>query len=226
MTYKVSTFKEAVTQYQKRVEQNYNKGPQATDGIPTGFKQLELSYTINGLMKGDVISILGPASIGKTAFAINLIFNAALKGKEETLREGMLREEMLRVAYFSLDKKPAHLMNSIVCHLTQIETHKLRTGFLSPEDKTKLDNLWEKISCIPFHFVDGLLTFEEVEENILEMICHGVGLVVIDPVKEIYSSDAEAINKLRVIKEIAFKLQIPIILTNTMSLKFDNWLAI
>lgn len=226
MTYKISTFKEVVTQCQKIIERNYSKEPMSIDGLPTGFDRLDQNYCINGLMKGDVISILGPASMGKTTFAINLIYNAVLKGKEEALREGMLHEEMLRVAYFSLDKKSAHVMGAMVSYIAQIDGHQLRTGYLNVDEKTKLAKLWEKISHIPFYFVEGLLTFEELEENISEMNIHGVGLVVIDSINGIYSSDAEVLKKLRVFKEIAVKFEIPIVLTNTLSLKLDNWQTI
>jgi replicative DNA helicase len=56
------------------IEANYKRGGGVT-GIPTGFS--ELDNTINGLNAGDLIVIAARASMGKTAFALNIAANVA-----------------------------------------------------------------------------------------------------------------------------------------------------
>ncbi len=93
-------------------------------GLSTGFKELDL-YT-SGLQKSDLIFIAARPSMGKTAFALNLAQNAAIKEKAS-------------VAIFSLEMSSAQLVQRMLCAEAMVDNSRIRTGDLTEED-------WESLS--------------------------------------------------------------------------------
>ncbi|MEF9917911.1 MAG: replicative DNA helicase [Eubacterium sp.] len=113
------TLGETLLQIEKVQE---NKG-QLT-GIATGFAELDL-FT-SGLQRSDLIFVAARPSMGKTAFALNIAQNAALKTKAS-------------VAIFSLEMSKAQLVQRMLCAESLVDSNKIRTGELSGED-------WDSIS--------------------------------------------------------------------------------
>jgi replicative DNA helicase len=92
-------------------------------GVPTGFVDLDRMTT--GLQKGDLCIIAARPSMGKTAFALNVSAEAAIKhGKA--------------VAIFSLEMSSQQLVQRLLCSEGRIDAQKLRRGRLSPEEHQRL----------------------------------------------------------------------------------------
>ncbi|MGL4607666.1 MAG: replicative DNA helicase [Eubacteriaceae bacterium] len=98
-----------------------NKG--RLTGIETGFT--ELNNITSGLQPSDLIIVAARPSMGKTAFALNIAQNAAIK-------------ENRSVAIFSLEMAKEQLVQRMLCATSLVDSSNVRVGNLSKED-------WEKI---------------------------------------------------------------------------------
>ncbi len=104
------------------VEAIFERGKTVT-GLQTFFSDLD--ELTSGLQKSDLIIIAGRPSMGKTAFAMNIAENVAVEGK------GV-------VAVFSLEMSRESLLHRMLCSQSEVDSHKLRQGFIGREDQGKL----------------------------------------------------------------------------------------
>lgn len=88
-------------------------------GITTGFT--DLNKKINGLQRTDLILLAARPAMGKTAFSLNLVQNAALKGDAS-------------VAVFSLEMSKEQLVQRILSAQSNVELSKIKTGTLGESD--------------------------------------------------------------------------------------------
>ncbi len=111
------------------LEDLYKRGQEIT-GLATHYTRLD--KITSGLQPSDLIIIAARPSMGKTSLAMNIAENAAvLDGKV--------------VGVFSLEmSKEALLMRMLASH-AQVDSHKLRTGFLGKEDMQKLTRAMEQL---------------------------------------------------------------------------------
>src|SRR5271165_1731745 len=109
------------------LDELYARGQEIT-GLATHYTQLD--KMTSGFQPSDLVIIAARPSMGKTALAMNIAENAAiLDGKV--------------VGVFSLEmSKEALLMRMLASH-AQVDSHKLRTGFLGKEDMQKLTHAME-----------------------------------------------------------------------------------
>src|SRR5256885_1420989 len=104
------------------IDKLYEQGQRIT-GLETHFEDFD-SLT-SGLQKSDLVIIAARPSMGKTAFAINIAENAAVRDTKI-------------VGVFSLEMSRESLLLRLLCSQARVDSHKLRTGFLSREDYGKL----------------------------------------------------------------------------------------
>ena len=88
-------------------------------GITTGFA--DLNKKINGLQRTDLILLAARPAMGKTAFSLNLVQNAALKGDAS-------------VAVFSLEMSKEQLVQRMLSAQSNVELSKIKTGNLGASD--------------------------------------------------------------------------------------------
>ena len=81
-------------------------GGERVTGLPTGYPDLDALTT--GLHPSDFIILAARPSMGKTALALNIAQNIALRGTKEG-------EEPKRVAYFSLEMSSDQLVQRMIC---------------------------------------------------------------------------------------------------------------
>ena len=82
-------------------------------GIATGFKDLD--FKTGGFQRSDLIIIAGRPSMGKTALAVNIAENTAIKAQ-------------LSVAIFSMEMPADQLTMRMMSSLASLDQHKVRTG--------------------------------------------------------------------------------------------------
>jgi replicative DNA helicase len=104
------------------IDKLYERGQRIT-GLETHFEDFD-SLT-SGLQKSDLVIVAARPSMGKTAFAINVAENAAVMDRKV-------------VGIFSLEMSRESLLLRLLCSQSRVDSHKLRTGFLSREDRGKL----------------------------------------------------------------------------------------
>lgn len=112
------------------LEKLYNQKEHIT-GIPTGF--IDLDYKTAGLHGSELILIAARPAMGKTAFALNIATNAAVRAN-------------IPVAVFSLEMSKEQLTTRILASETQIDSNKLKTGKMDEEDWIKLAEGLEPLS--------------------------------------------------------------------------------
>ena len=118
--------KEVLFETFEQIEKLYNQ-KEAITGIPTGF--IDLDSKTAGLHGSELILFAARPAMGKTAFALNIATNAAVRAN-------------VPVAIFSLEMSKEQLVQRILASETMIDSNKLRTGKVEEED---LMSLPEKI---------------------------------------------------------------------------------
>jgi replicative DNA helicase len=104
------------------IDKLYEQGQRIT-GLETHFEDFD--GMTSGLQKSELIIIAARPSMGKTAFAINIAENAAVRDKKV-------------VGVFSLEMSRESLLLRMLCSQSMVDSHKLRTGFLGRDDYRKL----------------------------------------------------------------------------------------
>ncbi len=117
--------RDILDQYYDKLERLHNMKGEII-GVLTGFH--ELDKMTGGLQQSDLIILAARPSVGKTAFALSLAHNAAVKAKA-------------RVAIFSLEMSKEQLAQRLLSMNSGIEQQRLRTGYISDADDE-----WSRIS--------------------------------------------------------------------------------
>lgn len=92
-------------------------------GVQSGF--IELDNLTSGLQRGEMVIIAARPSVGKTAFAMNIVEHV-----------GIDREKSCAV--FSLEMSKQQLAQRMLCSRSGVDSHKLRRGMLSKQDRDRL----------------------------------------------------------------------------------------
>ncbi len=154
-------------EYFEALEQR-SLSPETVTGLPTGFTDLdELTH---GLQKGDLVIVAARPSMGKTAFAMNLGFYAAV-------------QTQVPVVVFSLEMPKGHIAMRLLCSQGQVDTHKLQTGHLEQQDWDNLSVAAAKIMDAPIFIDDqGGITCGHIRRiaKQIEFEKGSLGLIIID----------------------------------------------
>lgn len=136
-------------------------------GIASGFKDLDRD--MSGLQKSDLILIAARPSMGKTAFALNIVQHVAIK------------EEKV-VAMFSLEMSKDQLLSRMICSESLIDSQKLRAGKLSDDDWGKLAMGAVVMADADIYIDDtASISLGEMRSKCRKLkVEHGLDLIVID----------------------------------------------
>jgi replicative DNA helicase len=186
-------------------------------GIRSGFSDLDKAT--RGWQPGDLIIIAARPSIGKTAFALNLVRNAALNGSG--------------VGIWSLEMKSPYLALRMLAAQSDIILNKLQTGRLEDSDYKKLNEAAESLSKHKIFFDDAnavnLRSLKAKARRLKKK--HDIGLIVIDYLQLMQGEsknnrEQEIATISRELKNLAQELEIPIIALSQLSrdgVKNSTW---
>ncbi|CAG9609061.1 replicative DNA helicase [Pseudoneobacillus rhizosphaerae] len=180
-------------------------------GIPTGFAELDRMTA--GFQRNDLIIVGARPSVGKTAFALNIAQNVAVKSREN-------------VAIFSLEMGAEQLVMRMLCAEGNIDAQRLRTGSLTDED-------WGKLTMAMGSLSDaGIFIDDTPGVRISDLLAkcrrlkqeHGLGMILIDYLQLILGSGRGGENRQqevseisRSLKQLARELQVPVIALSQLS---------
>ena len=206
--------KEDVFNVYNQIEYRYQHKGEHT-GIKTHF--YDLDDTTNGLQKSDLIILAARPSMGKTAFALNIVANVALKSK-------------VPVALFSLEMSREQLVQRMMCSEAEIDMQRVKSGNLQSKDFDKLARAMGDLSEAPIFIDDtGGCTLTDIRAKCrrLSMVEPNLGLVVIDYLQLIASSSNNDRNQeisaiSRGLKILARELNVPIIALSQLSRKVED----
>jgi replicative DNA helicase len=128
---------EIVKQSFGSIDALYERGQRIT-GLETHYEKLD--EMTSGFQQSDLIIIAARPSMGKTAFAMNIAENAAVRSRKT-------------VGVFSLEMSREALVLRMLSSLARVDSHKLRTGFLGRDDRQKLVSALSALAEAPL-FID------------------------------------------------------------------------
>jgi len=136
-------------------------------GVSTGFTKLD--ELTSGLQPSDLVIVAGRPGMGKTSFALNIAQYAAA-------REGKT------VGVFSLEMSSEQLMMRLLCGEARVDSHKVRSGFLSKSDWKELTKAAGRLAPAKIHIDDtpGISMVEMRSKSRRLKAEHGLDLIVID----------------------------------------------
>ena len=203
--------KDALIESVMTLEQLYNR-KQSITGISTGFIQLD--YKTAGLHGSELILIAARPAMGKTAFALNLATNAALRSN-------------VPVAIFSLEMSKDQLVTRILASEAMVDSNKIRTGKLDEDDWEKIANAIGPLSESEIYIDDtpGISVMEIRTKCRKLKMEKNIGLVVIDYLQLIQGSNKRASGSReqeiaeisRSLKIMAKELNVPVIALSQLS---------
>jgi replicative DNA helicase len=180
-------------------------------GIPTGFTRFD--ELTSGLQPSDLVVVAARPSMGKTAFSLNIATHAALAAGKS-------------VGMFSLEMSSDQLLLRMICSEAEIDAHKLRTGYLSKDEWSRIPRILGELSQAKM-FIDDTAGI-----NLLEMRAkcrrlkaeHGLDMVIVDYLqlmsggKTRYENRQQEISSIsRGLKGLAKELDVPVVALSQLS---------
>ena len=189
-----SSMKDILVDTFSQLEELYNRKQHIT-GVPTGFSDLD--YKTAGLHNSDLILVAARPAMGKSAFALNIATNAALRGN-------------VPVAIFSLEMSKEQMANRILCSEAMVDSNKVRTGRVEDEDWAKLAMASGELSEAGI-FIDDTpgISVMEIRAKCRKLkLEKNIGLVVIDYLQLVQGSNKRVNSREQEISEISRSLKI------------------
>ncbi len=159
---------------------NLYKQSREVTGLATEF--YEFDRMTSGLQKGELIVIAARPSMGKTALAINIAQNAAVKNKAI-------------VAVFSLEMSKESLLRRMLASQARVDQRHLQTGFIRREDHAKLQGALEQLVESRLFIDDSAgisLAEMRAKARRLKQNAKGLDLVVVDYLQLMSATPASA----------------------------------
>jgi replicative DNA helicase len=196
-------------------------------GLTTGFRDLDKS--ISGLHHSDLIIIAGRPAMGKTAFAMNVAFNAAgaiMSGRANKKYKGA-------VVFFSLEMSASQLAARVLSSQTKIPMTSMRNGSLTDEEFLKMSQYSDALSRVPLYFDDtpGMsVPMMRTRARRLARKHGGLALVVIDYLQLMTSpggrrndNRVQEISEItRGLKMLAKEMDVPVIALSQLSRSVES----
>ncbi len=179
-------------------------------GITSGFS--ELDKKTSGLQKSDLIIIAARPSMGKTAFALNVATQAALKGKAGVL-------------VFSLEMSKEQLGQRLLAMEARVDMQKLKTGKLEHSDWDQISSAIDKLSSANIYIDDtpGISILEMKNKSRRLKAEKGLDLIIIDYLQlmslgdRVESRQQEITALSRYLKQLAREMECPVIVLSQLS---------
>ena len=186
-------------------------------GVPTGLKDLD--EKLGGLHKSDLIVLAGRPSMGKTALATNIAFNAS-----QTI---LSRQEKSSVAFFSLEMSSEQLSTRILSEQSRIKSDDIRRGKVTEEEITRYIETSRNIYNLPLYI-------DETPAITIATLCNrarrikrlfGLSLIVVDYIQLMRANTSNK-NEGRVqeiseitqgLKALAKELSVPVLALSQLS---------
>ena len=184
--------------------------------VETGFTDLD--RMTGGLHASELVILAARPSMGKTAFAMNIVENVVMKSRKPAL-------------FISLEMASIELIERMLCSVSRVNGHRLRNGTLAAEDRKRLVGKAGELAEVPL-FIDDSPT-----RNVSEIAGAArrikrkegeLGLLVIDYLQLIQpdsSSDArqEQVAKIaRRLKGLARELKTPILCLSQLNRQAED----
>ena len=185
-------------------------------GVPTGLTDLD--NRLGGLHKQDLVIIAGRPSMGKTALATNIAFNAAKNIQNKGLKS--------TVAFFSLEMSSEQLSTRILSEQSRIRSNDIRRGKVSEKEFEKFIETSKNIYELPLYIDETpAITIAAISNRSRRIKrLFGLELIIVDYIQLMKSSGSKEFNRVQEISEItqglkalAKELGVPVLALSQLS---------
>ncbi|TDK42698.1 replicative DNA helicase [Algoriphagus formosus] len=203
-----SIMREAIAEMEAKKDQK-----DGLTGVPSGFTDLD--RVTSGWQKSDLVIIAARPAMGKTAFVLSVLRNAAVDHERP-------------VAIFSLEMSSVQLVNRLISSEAELDSEKIKKGSLLEHEWAQLVHKTAKLSKASL-FVDDTpaLSILELRAKARKLKAqHNIQMIVIDYL-QLMSGDTkgggggnreqEIASISRALKKIAKELEIPVIALSQLS---------
>ena len=216
------TFSQSFLKFNQALDQTIQMATMAMQsdqgivGVPTGLRDLD--EKLGGLHKSDLIILAGRPSMGKTALATNIAYNAAQNILE--------RQEKSSVAFFSLEMSSEQLSTRILSEQAKIRSDDIRRGKVTEEEINRYIETSRNIYNLPL-FIDEtpaitIATLSNRARRIKRL--SGLSLIVVDYIQLMNSNLKKNEGRVQEISEItqglkalAKELSVPVLALSQLS---------
>ena len=194
---------------------NAYKSEEGIVGVPTGLTDID--DRLGGLHKSDLIIIAGRPSMGKTALATNIAFNAARKIQDDGKKSS--------IAFFSLEMSSEQLSTRILAEQSRIKSNDIRRGKISEDQFDKFIETSKNISELPLYIDETPAISIAALSNRARRIkrLHGLDMVVVDYIQLMRASNfkegrVQEISEItQGLKALAKELSVPVLALSQLS---------
>lgn len=184
---------EVLTSVTAMIEDVYSKGSDLT-GLDTGF--IDLNKKLGGFHKSDLILIAARPGMGKTAFALNLVANAAIRSKAN-------------VAVFSLEMSKEQLVQRLLSSQSNVALDSISKGKIADDEWKKLTDAMTILSSSGI-FIDDTpgIKVSEIRSKCRKLKMEkGLDMIMIDYL-QLMEADGRADNRQQEVSKISRSLKI------------------
>jgi replicative DNA helicase len=203
--------KELVRENYERLERIFSEGRRIT-GLATGYAGLDNETA--GLQPSELIILAARPSMGKTALALNIAENVALRQREP-------------VAVFSLEMSKESLLLRLLASEARVDAHKFRTGHMNRDDWGKITGALANLGEAPLWIDDS------ASSTVLEMGAkarrlkrdRGLSMMIVDYLQLVVPTNTgrgtnrqEEVSSIsRALKGLAKELKIPVLVLSQLT---------
>jgi replicative DNA helicase len=213
------TLRDSILTSIENAEKAFNTKGQVT-GVTTGLRDLD--QKLGGLHKSDLVILAGRPSMGKTALATNIAFNAARTYAQSGGQDGAI------IAFFSLEMSHDQLTTRILADQSSISSDALRRGQITEDQFREFARAAHSLSSIPLYIDDTpALSISAIRTRARRLKRrHGLGMIVIDYLQLLRGSGSRQSESNRVLeiseitrglKALAKELQVPVLALSQLS---------
>jgi len=194
----------------ERITQLYEAGAEIT-GVPSGYRELDL--LTSGFQPGNLVILAARPSMGKSALGLCIAANLGVRSSTP-------------VALFTLEMSKSEVTQRMMCSEAKVESQRLRTGRLAPDDWPRLTAACDRLMKAPIYVDDsGSTTIMELRSKARRLKSRepNLGLVIVDYL-QLMTSGASAENRVqevsqisRALKVLARELDVPIVAMSQLS---------
>jgi len=211
-------FKDSIALSVQMIDAAWKKG--GLSGVTSGLKDMDAK--LGGFHSSDLVILAGRPSMGKTALATNMAFNAAKAYFESGGQTGA------PVAFFSLEMSAEQLATRILSEQTGIQSEKLRRGDITDDDFTrKIVPTAKLLQQIPFFIDDtGAITISLLRSRARRLKRQqNIGMILVDYLQLVRGSNSrrndnrvqEISEVTQALKALAKDLEVPVIALSQLS---------
>lgn len=199
----------------KAIEKLYERKELVT-GVPTGYTDLDKMTA--GMQPSDLIILAGRPSMGKTAFALNLVEYATTNA-----------EKPAPAVIFSLEMSKEQLVQRLLCSLARVDAGRMRTGNLGESDWPKLTMAAGQLNETDLYIDDTpAISVLELRSKCRRLAAeHGLGLIVVDYLQLMRGSNPESRQQeisdiSRSLKALAKELSVPVVALSQLNRSLES----